>query len=155
MALGGVYHEVRPDLTATVLRADATLTGSYVAYPTTFVSPNTLAVGGLDLLSYDSCTVAIIIGTAQAGKTCNVKFLWSMDNITFIPEKVLVAGTAATGDQPLTPYDKRVDVPMDSNTVHYIERVKRLARYLQVEVKSDVVTTGTVSIVAVPATNSN
>jgi len=130
---------------ATVVFTNQTLTASYVASDS------------IDLKSYDSAVVLIEVPTNQASKTANVKFEWSNDGTTFVPEYALNPGTIASGDQPYTPVQKRVDVDMASGTTSapYIERVRRLARYFRIKVKSDGVTTGTVKGSVVPMNNEN
>lgn len=123
--------------TTQTIRADGTLTGSYVSATTV-----------LDLANYNTVAIRAAVGTAQAGKVANLKFQWSFDNTNFSDEPANVEGAVSGTEIPYTPYSRRVDLAMDTAGASYIERLNRMARYLRVQAKSDGVTTGTLAITA-------
>lgn len=116
------------------LRADSTLTGSYVAS------------SSLDLGSYTSTEIFLTVGTAQAATTCSLKPQWSEDDTNYFDEQYEVAGTASGTEQPFIPYSRRVDIPISATGNVYCCRFNRMGRYFRVAVKSSGVTTGTVGI---------
>lgn len=125
----------------TTIRANAVLTSSYVASSV------------IDLKSYDSVSVGLIIGTTNA-ETISTKFQWSTDNSAWFDEQVITNGTASGGEQPQTANSKRVDISGATAGNIYMERFRRLARYFRTVSKSGG-TTATLSVIAKPAVNSN
>lgn len=128
------------------LRTDDTLTGSYVA--STEVPMST----------YDSLIVHIVVGTAQAGKVCNVKIQSTLDGTNWADECVDTAAASSAGTpgtQPYDPYIRVINVPMDTAGYRYPMRIRRMGSSMRLAVKSDGVTTGTISIQAGKASNYN
>lgn len=128
------------------IRSDAVLTNAYVPSST------------VDLTTYDSVIVHVIVGTAQASKVCNTKFQWSLDGTNFADETVdtATASTAGTpGTQPYSPYIRVIDIPMDTAGYTYVMRARRMGVAFRVAVKSDATTTGTISIKVIKASNYN
>jgi hypothetical protein len=134
---------------ALVHRADAVLTNAYNTSKTVYV----------DLKSYDSLTVAFIIGTGQA-KTANIKFQWSLDDPSvttprWFDEQIDAYGTVSGTETPVTGTSRRTDLDMTSAGNIYIIRTRRLARFFRTVEKSDATTTGTLSIIVKPSVNCN
>ena len=119
---------------ATSLRADAVLTTAYVAS------------SSVDLKSYDSVSVRVAVGAvADAARTGNIKFQWSIDDLTWNDEPINVNGTPSGTELHQTPYSRVIDLNLASGRM-YIERFERLMRYFRVSVKSDAATAATVLI---------
>lgn len=109
----------------------------------------------LDLKSYDSVALVMRTTTNQATGLAQIKFQWSNDNTVWADEAVLAAGTAGSVEQPYSALARVVQVPM-TNSIVYVERFRRVARYFRPSVSStNVFTTGRVTVTAQPANNQN
>src|SRR3990167_6153343 len=104
------------------IRANSVLTASYVAS------------GVVDMSFANSVFVLMAIGTAQAGKTANIKFQWSMDEaFTLVAfEKSITDGAASGGEQPQTTDEIRLDMSMAATTSPEIRRFNRLGKFFRV-----------------------
>ena len=108
----------------------------------------------VDLESYDGLALTLKVTTAQA-KTCNLKFQWSHDDSAYFDELVEVQGSAASGEQPYTILSRVIQIDMTSTGNLYIARLRRMARYFRVTMKSDATTTGQVRVDIIKLLNGN
>lgn len=134
---------------ATSIRAAAVLSNAYVRSST------------VDLLSYDSVILLITVASPESGtgRVCNLKFGWGQADGTWADEPFEVIGTASGSEIPSVPYSRRVDISIDSaNGAYmgtYIVRLRRLARYFSIAVKSSATTTATIAAAVIKESNQN
>lgn len=108
--------------------------------------PTAVYVGStaIDLAGCNGVWISVDVTVAESA-TCNIKFGWSPDNVTYRYQQYKLSGATDGGDIIYNWYDERYDLDMSSTDNHYQEAFSRAARYFKVFVKSNA-TTGKVAV---------
>ena len=100
-----------------------------------------------DIGNFNNANIRIQVKTASenVGETCSIKYRWSQDATNWVDECVLVAATAASGEQTYTNLARVVRINLNSSSTDvnqmnsanaFCERLNRLARFFRVAYKS-------------------
>lgn len=110
----------------------------------------------VDLKSYDAVAIAVTVVQTNAVDIAFLRPQWSQDAVTWYDEPIFNSGTVVGGDRIFVYSSKVITVPMNTATSPYIERSRRLAKYLRYSVTSSNATSvATITIKSVPANNNN
>ena len=141
-----VAHSEPPvvDRSVSTMFITRTLTNAYV-----FSNP-------MDLTGFDSVAVMITFPTTAAADVARIKPQWSVNGSDWVDEPVLDSGTITGLETRYTFTSRVLTLPMDSSSGAYIERSRRLARWIRYGAMStNITTTATLNIQGVGMNNSN
>lgn len=112
---------------ATVIRASAVLTASYVGST------------AVDLAGASAVVVRALVTVTNAAEVFSLKPQWSIDNSAWSDEYVLGNSTISSTENQFTPYSRVIQI--DASAANdYIEKYNRVARYFRIAVKSTATT---------------